>query len=198
MVTYNTVPLSEDARLNEPKAPQNRKALIALVAAVCFASACAGAVAPSAVRGLSSLAADAAPAPAAPVSPGKITLTDPVATKTDENLCKFQEFSKVWECPREHLSCKEGEYCQYPDYSNEGCFLGSGISEMGREADEAGCSRQELAAAVDKINELFADHPYGAHNNICEQKKNELGTCTKIEIKGKCGFTEVITASMTC
>ena len=38
MVTYNTVPLSEDARLNEPKAPQNRKA-IALVAAVCFASA---------------------------------------------------------------------------------------------------------------------------------------------------------------
>ena len=52
MVTYNTVPLSEDARLNEPKAPQNRKAMIALVAAVCFASACAGAVAPSAVRGL--------------------------------------------------------------------------------------------------------------------------------------------------
>ena len=47
MVAYNTVPLSEDARLNEPKAPQNRKALIALVAAVCFASACAGAVAPS-------------------------------------------------------------------------------------------------------------------------------------------------------
>ena len=52
MVVYNTVPLSEDARLNEPKAPQNRKALIALVSAVCFASACAGAVAPSAVRGL--------------------------------------------------------------------------------------------------------------------------------------------------
>ena len=52
MVAYNTVPLSEDARLNEPKAPQNRKALIALVSAVCFASACAGAVAPSAVRGL--------------------------------------------------------------------------------------------------------------------------------------------------
>ena len=51
MVTYNTVPLSEDARLNEPKAPQNRKA-IALVAAVCFASAVAGAaVAPSAVAG---------------------------------------------------------------------------------------------------------------------------------------------------
>ena len=30
MVTYNTVPLSE-ARLNEPKAPQNSKAMIALV-----------------------------------------------------------------------------------------------------------------------------------------------------------------------
>ena len=36
MVAYNTVPLSEDARLNEPKAPQNPKALIALVAAVCL------------------------------------------------------------------------------------------------------------------------------------------------------------------
>ena len=44
----------------------------------------------------------------------------------------------------------------------------------------------------------FSDHPYGADNNICYQKKKELGTCTKIEIKGKCGFTEVITASMTC
>ena len=52
--------------------------------------------------------------------------------------------------------------------------------------------------ARDKIDDLFSDHPYGAHNNICEQKKKELGTCTKIEIKGKCGFTEVITASMTC
>ena len=51
---------------------------------------------------------------------------------------------------------------------------------------------------MDKINELFADHPYGANNNICYQKKKELGTCTKIEIQGKCGFTEVITASMTC
>ena len=45
---------------------------------------------------------------------------------------------------------------------------------------------------------MFSDHPYGADNNICYQKKKELGTCTKIEIKGKCGFTEVITASMTC
>ena len=44
MVTYNTVPLSEDARLDEPKAPQNR--MLALVAAVCFASACAGASVP--------------------------------------------------------------------------------------------------------------------------------------------------------
>jgi len=60
------------------------------------------------------------------------------------------------------------------------------------------CSREELDAARDKIDDLFSDHPYGAHNNICEQKKKELGTCTKIEIKGKCGFTEVITASMTC
>ena len=50
----------------------------------------------------------------------------------------------------------------------------------------------------DKIDDLFSDHPYGADNNICYQKKKELGTCTKIEIKGKCGFTEVITASMTC
>ena len=107
MVTYNTVPLSEDARLNEPKAPQNRKALIALVAAVC-------------------------------------------------------------------------------------------LDSMGAKADKAGCSRDELAAAGDKIDDLFSDHPYGAHNNICEQKKKELDTCTKIEIKGKCGFTEVITASMTC
>ena len=69
---------------------------------------------------------------------------------------------------------------------------------MGGEADKAGCSRQELAAAVDKINALFADHPYGADNNICYQKKKELGTCTKIEIKGTCGTTEVITASMSC
>ena len=50
----------------------------------------------------------------------------------------------------------------------------------------------------DKIADLFSDHPYGAHNNICYQKKKELGTCTHIEIVGKCGFTEVITASMTC
>ena len=54
MATYNTLPtVCEDALINEPKAPQNRKA-IAIVAAVCFASAVAGAtVAPSAVRGLS-------------------------------------------------------------------------------------------------------------------------------------------------
>ena len=44
----------------------------------------------------------------------------------------------------------------------------------------------------------FSDHPYGADNNICYQKKKELGTCTKIEIKGTCGTTEVITASMSC
>ena len=50
----------------------------------------------------------------------------------------------------------------------------------------------------DKIDDLFSDHPYGADNNICYQKKKELGTCTHIEIVGKCGFTEVITASMTC
>jgi len=105
MVTYNTVPLSEDARLNEPKAPQNRKALIALVAAVC-------------------------------------------------------------------------------------------LDSMGAEADKAGCSRDELAAAGKKILELFEDH--GAHNNICYQKKKELGTCTHIEIKGTCGTTEVITGSMSC
>ena len=37
MATYNTLPtVSEDALINEPKAPQNRKA-IAIVAAVCFA-----------------------------------------------------------------------------------------------------------------------------------------------------------------
>ena len=78
------------------------------------------------------------------------------------------------------------------------CPLGSGMDSMGAEADKAGCSRDELAAAGDKINELFDDHPYGAHNNICYQKKKELGTCTHIEIVGKCGFTEVITASMTC
>ena len=51
---------------------------------------------------------------------------------------------------------------------------------------------------MDKINELFADHPYGADNNICYQKKKELGTCTHIEIKGTCGTTEVITGSMSC
>ena len=102
----------------------------------------------------------------------------------------------MWECPREHLSCKEGEYCQYPDYSNEGCFLGSGMDSMGAEADKAGCSRDELAAAGKKILELFEDH--GAHNNICYQKKKELGTCTHIEIKGTCGTTEVITGSMSC
>ena len=37
MATYNTLPtVSEDALINEPKAPQNRKA-IAIVAAVCSA-----------------------------------------------------------------------------------------------------------------------------------------------------------------
>jgi hypothetical protein len=37
MATYNTLPtVCEDALINEPKAPQNRKA-IAIVAAVCFA-----------------------------------------------------------------------------------------------------------------------------------------------------------------
>ena len=58
--------------------------------------------------------------------------------------------------------------------------------------------REELDAARDKIDDLFSDHPYGADNNICYQKKKELGTCTKIEIKGTCGTTEVITASMSC
>ena len=44
MATYNTLPtVSEDALINEPKAPQNRKA-IAIVAAVCFASASVGAL----------------------------------------------------------------------------------------------------------------------------------------------------------
>ena len=52
MATYNTLPtVSEDA-LIEPKAPQNRKA-IAIVAAVCFASASVGAlVQPHAARGI--------------------------------------------------------------------------------------------------------------------------------------------------
>ena len=50
----------------------------------------------------------------------------------------------------------------------------------------------------DKIDDLFSDHPYGADNNICYQKKKELGTCTHIEIKGTCGTTEVITGSMSC
>ena len=36
------------------------------------------------------------------------------------------------------------------------------------------------------------------YNNICYEKKKELGTCTNIEIKGTCGTTEVITASMAC
>ena len=107
----------------------------------------------------------------------------------------------MWECPNNdeeghQVACSEGEYCK--ESSNMQCPLGSGIDSMGAEADKAGCSREELAAAQAKIDDLFSDHPYGAHNNICEQKKKELGTCTKIEIKGKCGFTEVITASMTC
>ena len=78
------------------------------------------------------------------------------------------------------------------------CPLGFNIDSMGAEADKAGCSREELEAARDKIDDLFSDHPYGAHNNICYQKKNELGTCTHIEIKGTCGTTEVITGSMSC
>ena len=57
MASYNTIPtVSEDALISEPKAAPNRK-VIAIVAAVCFASACAGTVAPSAVRGISNLAA---------------------------------------------------------------------------------------------------------------------------------------------
>ena len=110
----------------------------------------------------------------------------------------------MWECPRTYTedgkaaACKEGEYCK-ESHGDVHCFFGSNVHEMGGEADKAGCSRQELAAAVDKImNELFADHPYGAHNNICYEKKKELGTCTNIEIKGTCGTTEVITASMAC
>ena len=53
MATYNTLPtVSEDALINQPKAPQNRKA-IAIVAAVCFASASVGAlVQPHAARGI--------------------------------------------------------------------------------------------------------------------------------------------------
>ena len=53
MATYNTLPtVSEDALINEPKAPQNRKA-IAIVAAVCFASASVGAlVQPHAASGI--------------------------------------------------------------------------------------------------------------------------------------------------
>ena len=74
--------------------------------------------------------------------------------------------------------------------------LSPAMDSMGAEADKAGCSRDELAAAGKKILELFEDH--GAHNNICYQKKKELGTCTRIEIKGTCGTTEVITASMSC
>ena len=57
MAFYDTIPttVSEDALISGPKAaPLNRKA-IALVAAVCFASAVAGTAAPSAVRGLSNL-----------------------------------------------------------------------------------------------------------------------------------------------
>ena len=50
-----------------------------------------------------------------------------------------------------------------------------------------------------KIDDLFSDHPYGADNNICYEKKKELGTCTKIEIIGICGeTTEVIRGSMSC
>ena len=54
--------------------------------------------------------------------------------------------------------------------------------------------------ARDKIDDLFSDHPYGADNNICYQKKKELGAefCTSIAIKGTCGTTEVITGSMAC
>ena len=72
------------------------------------------------------------------------------------------------------------------------------MDSMGAEADKAGCSREELAAAEKKILELFEDH--GAHNNICYQKKKELGAefCTSIAIKGTCGTTEVITGSMAC
>ena len=55
MATYNTLPtVSEDALINEPKAPQNRRA-VAIVAAVCFASASIGAlVQPHAARGITS------------------------------------------------------------------------------------------------------------------------------------------------
>ena len=116
-------------------------------------------------------------------------------------MCKFQEYTKVWECPNNDeeghkVACSEGEYCK--ESSNMQCPLGFNIDSMGAEADKAGCSREELDAARDKIDDLFSDHPYGAHNNICEQKKKELGTCTKIEIKGTCGTTEVITGSMSC
>ena len=230
MVAYNTVPLSEDARLNEPKAPQNRKAMIALVAAVCFASACAGAVAPSAVRGLSSLSADPAPAPPAPAvcpagticdvvcakfynidnknaeactdvssvvhcckdspSTDKITLTDPVATKTNWNLCKNENHK--WECPHSSsVACKSGEYCKESD--SMGCPVSSHVNTYNAVGIEAGCDVKELMAAEQKVTGLFA-----GDNNICEQKKKELGTCTSIEIKATCGDITVIEATESC
>ena len=37
-----------------------------------------------------------------------------------------------------------------------------------------------------------------ADNNICEQKKKELGTCTSIEIKATCGDITVIEATESC
>jgi len=72
------------------------------------------------------------------------------------------------------------------------------ISVRHRQHYGYGCSREELEAARDKVSELFANHPQEADNNICYQKKKELGTCTHIEIKGTCGGVTVLEATETC
>ena len=113
----------------------------------------------------------------------------------------------MWECPnsysnpesddRKAVACSEGEYCK----ESEGAYCpgGSIIEAAFGEADKAGCSREELEAARDKVSELFADLlPEEEAHNICYQKKKELGTCTHIEIKGTCGGVTVIEATQTC
>ena len=128
---------------------------------------------------------------------GKITLTDPVATKNDWNLCELQAFTKLWVCPHTHteegkdIACKEGEYCKESD--SMGCPVSSHVNTHNAASFKAGCDVKELMAAEQQVTGLFA-----GDNNICEQKKKELGTCTTIEIKGTCGTVTVIEATEHC
>ena len=73
------------------------------------------------------------------------------------------------------------------------CPVSSHVNTHNAASFKAGCDVKELMAAEQKVMGLFA-----GDNNICKQKKKELGTCTSVEIKGTCGAVTVIEATEHC